>query len=103
MSGAGISSDSAAVVLVAACGVTGARLETVLADSEGGGRIRVLAAAACVERLNWPKRDAARLFRVNLKRLTPSGLEIARVAGEQIRAVAEIIRAHGLQPEGVAA
>ncbi len=69
----------AAAALVAACRISGVAPETVFEDGEGGGKTRVLAAAACIDRLGWDKPFAARVFRINRKRLTPSGLVIAKV------------------------
>lgn len=93
---ASMTAAQVAVALVAACRITGVDPEKVFVDGEGGGRTRVMAAAACVARLNWPKRDAARVFRVHPNRLTPSGQKLARVEVEHLLGVAEALRARGL-------
>lgn len=85
-----------AVAVVAACGVTGTRPERAFDNGDGQGRARVMAAAGCVARLGWPKADAARVFRVHPNRLTPSGLQLARVWTEHLLVVAEALAAHGL-------
>lgn len=85
--------DRAAVALIAACGVRRVDPLTVFRDGERGGMSRVLAAAACVQFLGWDKRFAARVFQINRKRLTPSGLRIAKVSAPDIEVVVEAIAA----------
>lgn len=85
-----------AVAVVAACGVTGTKPERVFDNGDGQGRTRVMAAAGCMARLGWPKADAARLFRVHPNRLTPSGLQLARVWPEHLLIIAEAMAQHGL-------
>jgi hypothetical protein len=99
--GAPITPDRIAVALVAACGITGVKPRVVFEDGQGYGNTRVLAAATCVARLGWSKRDAARVFRVHANRLTPSGLEIANAWPERVLVVAEALRAAGLIPDDV--
>ncbi len=85
-----------AVAVVAACSVTGTKPERVFDNGDGQGRTRVMAAAGCVARLGWPKADAARLFRVHPNRLTPSGLQLARVWTDHLLIIAEALAQHGL-------
>lgn len=92
-----------AVAIVAACGVTGTRPDAVF--SEGQGRARVMAAAACIARLGWDRKATARAFQVHTNRLTPSGLLLAKVQPDDLLTVAEALRASGLtdaEPAGVA-
>lgn len=93
MKGADIIARQAAVALVAACRISGIDPETVFEDGDGGGKTRVLAAATCVDRLGWAKPFAARVFRINRKRLTPSGLVIARVDDGDMAIVADALAA----------
>lgn len=83
-----------AVAIVAACGVTGTKPDKVF--DEGNGRARVMAAGGCIARLGWDKLSTARAFRVHPNRLTPSGLQLARVHTQHLLAVAEALDAHGL-------
>lgn len=83
-----------AVALVAACRIAGVKPEA--AFEAGNGRARVMAAAACMARLGWPKLDAARLFRVHPNRLTPSGQQLARVWTEHLLEIAEALAERGL-------
>lgn len=98
MTGAPITGERVAVALVAACREAGLDPTQVFADGSGGGRARVMAAAACVARLGWSRGDAARVFRIHRTRLTPSGLEIARVTTDHLLSVVEALREHGLIP-----
>lgn len=85
-----------AVAIVAACGVTGTKPERAFDNGDGQGRTRVMAAAGLMARLGWSKAEAARLFRVHPNRLTPSGLQLARVWTEHLLVIAEALAAHGL-------
>ena len=85
-----------AVAIVAACGVTGTKPERAFDNGDGQGRTRVMAAAGLMARLGCSKVDAARLFRVHPNRLTPSGLQLARVWTEHLLVIAEALAAHGL-------
>jgi len=89
-----------AVAIVAACGVTGTRPERAFDNGDGQGRTRVMAAAGLMARLGCSKVDAARLFRVHPNRLTPSGLQLARVWTEHLLIIAEALAAHGLCEPG---
>jgi hypothetical protein len=89
-----------AVAIVAACGVTGTKPERAFDNGDGQGRTRVMAAAGLMARLGWSKVDAARLFRVHPNRLTPSGLQLARVWTEHLLVIAEALAAHGLCEPG---
>lgn len=89
-----------AVAIVAACGVTGTRPDAVF--SEGQGRARVMAAAACIARLGWDRKVTARAFQVHTNRLTPSGLLLAKVQPDDLLTVAEALRASGLTDAGPA-
>lgn len=100
MSGTAITGERVATALVAACKVTGVAPTEVFGDGHGGGRTRVMAAAACVARLGWSRGAAARVFRIHRTRLTPSGLEIARVTTEHLLTVAEALREAGLCGDG---
>lgn len=92
--------ELAATALVAACRINGVAPETVFEDGDGGGMTRVLAAATCVDRLGWDKRFAAGVFRINRKRLTPSGLRIARVDHGDVAVVGEALAAtNGVRPK----
>src|SRR5690606_1512126 len=83
-----------AVAIVAACGVTRTRPEKVF--EAGNQRPRVMAAAACVARLGWDRKAAARALRIHPNRLTPSGLTLAKVETDHLLVVAEALEAHGL-------
>jgi hypothetical protein len=93
MKGAETIARQAGAALVAACRISGVDPEAVFEDGEGGGKTRVLAAATCVDRLGWDKPFAARVFRINRKRLTPSGLIIAKVDHGDMAIVADAIAA----------
>lgn len=92
----GMTAAHIAVAVVAACGVTGTKPDRAFDDGDGQGRTRVMAAAGCIARLGWCKKDAARVFRVHPNRLTPSGLQLARVWTEHLLVIAEALAAHGL-------
>jgi hypothetical protein len=93
-----ITAAHVAVALVAACKITGIGPEDVFKNGEGGGRTRVMAAAACVARLGVAKPVAGRLFQVHTNRLTPSGLAIAKVTVDHLLSITEALSAHGLLP-----
>jgi hypothetical protein len=93
-----ITAAHVAVALVAACKITGIGPEDVFKNGEGGGRTRVMAAAACVARLGVAKPVAGRLFQVHTNRLTPSGLAIAKVTTDHLLSISEALSAHGLLP-----
>lgn len=93
-----INAAHVAVALVAACKITGIGPEDVFKNGEGGGRTRVMAAAACVARLGVAKPVAGRLFRVHPNRLSPSGLVIAKVTTDHLLSITEALSAHGLLP-----
>jgi len=92
----GMTAAHIAVAIVAACGVTGTKPERAFDNGDGQGRTRVMAAAGLMARLGCSKVDAARLFRVHPNRLTPSGLQLARVWTEHLLVIAEALAAHGL-------
>lgn len=94
VSGVAMTQDRVAVAIVAACAVTDVPPQQVFEPRNG--RARVLAAAACVSRLGWDRKATARVFRVHVNRLTPSGLTLARVTVEDLLTVAEALQAAGM-------
>jgi hypothetical protein len=96
---AGIITAQVAGALVAACRINDVEPLGVFENGERGGMTRVLAAATCVDRLGWHPHFAARAFRINRKRLTPSGRRIARVRDQDIDAVeAAVAPANPVRP-----
>nr|WP_315051274.1 hypothetical protein [uncultured Brevundimonas sp.] len=85
-----------AVAIVAACRITGVRADRAFEDIRGNTRTRLIAAGGCVARLGWRPLDAARLFQVDPRRLSPSMLTNARIFTDDLLAIAEALESHGL-------
>ena len=92
----GVTAAHIAVAIVAACRITGVRADRAFEDVRGNTRTRLIAAGGCIARLGWRPADAARLFHVDAKRLSPSMLANANVSTDDMLAVAEALEAHGL-------
>ena len=92
----GVTAAHIAVAIVAACRITGVRADRAFEDVRGNTRTRLIAAGGCIDRLGWRPADAARLFHVDAKRLSPSMLANANVSTDDMLAVAEALEAHGL-------
>lgn len=91
-----VTAQHIAIALVAACRQTGVEPPAIFTNGRGCKRTRVLAAAGTMAQLGWRPSEAARIFRVDAKRLSPSMLSQMGFTTDDLLVIGQAFLSRGL-------